>query len=161
MVKPEISRAQAPGYKSPEQVLSWIKDVGEKHPDVFTSSNIASSPGDRPLHLIRIGKNPEANIEAKPSIFVAANFEGTRPLSTEGAIFLSESILSDPALYESMNWYILPLGNPDAATRFFNTPLIEDSRNNFPTNDDLDDQTDEDGVNDLNGDGFITKMRPI
>ena len=159
LVKPENSWAQAPGYKSPEQVLSWIKEVGEKHPDIFISSNIASSPGDRPLYLIRIGENPESNIEAKPSIFVAANFEGNRPLSTEGAIFLSETILSDPALYESMNWYILPLGNPDAATKFFSTPLIEDSRNDFPTNDDLDDQTDEDGVNDLNGDGWITKMR--
>ena len=71
LVFPEISRAQASGYKSPEQVLSWIKEVGEKHPDIFTSSNIASSPGGRPLYLIRIGENPESNIEAKPSIFVA------------------------------------------------------------------------------------------
>lgn len=53
----------------------------------------------------------------------------------------------------------MPLGNPDAASRFFSTPLNEDSRNDFPTNDDLDDQTYEDGVYDLNGDGWITSMR--
>ncbi len=159
LVFPEITRAQSLDYKSPEQVLSWIKQVEGKHPGVITSSNIANSPGERPLSLIRIGRKTKTNEPSWPSIFVAANLEGDRPLSTEGAIFLAEIILSDPANYDSLNWFILPLGNPDAAAKYFKSPQLEDSRNDFPTNDDRDDQTDEDGVNDLNGDGWITKMR--
>jgi hypothetical protein len=161
LVFPEISQAQTSGYHTPDQVLSWIKQLEDRHPGVLTSTQIASSPGERPIYLIRIGKDSESKKQVFPSIFVGANLEGNRPLTTEGAIKLSETILSDPANYESLNWYILPLGNPDAAAKFFRSPLIEDSRNDFPCNDDLDEQTDEDGVNDLNGDGWITKMRVI
>ncbi len=158
---PQFLQAQSPGYRAPDQVLSWVEQIEEMHPGVLTATRIASSPGGRPLHLIRIGKTPETNQQTNPSIFVGANLEGNRPLATEGALFLAESILSDPANYDSLNWYILPLGNPDAAAKFFRTPFLEDSRNDLSINDDQDDQTDEDGVNDLNGDGWITKMRLI
>jgi len=156
---PEFSLAQSSDYKSPEQVRSWIKQVENEYPGIVSSTLIATSPGNKPINLIRIGKNPETGKVAYPSIFVAANLEGNRPLSTEGAIFLSEILLSDPAHYDSLNWYILPQGNPDAASKFFETPMDDDSRNDLPVNDDRDEQTDEDGVNDLNGDGWITKMR--
>jgi len=131
------------------------------YPGVVSSTILANSPGDRPLHLIRIGKDPESKMRTKPSIFVGANFEGNRPLATEGAIFLAETILADPANFESRNWYIVAMGNPDAAANFFKAPLFEDTRNAKPTNDDKDELTDEDGVNDLNGDGWITSMRVV
>jgi hypothetical protein len=161
LVYPRVTVAQSPGYLTPDQVLSWVEQIEEMHPGVLTATRIASSPGGRPLHLIRIGKTFETDQQANPSIFVGANLEGNRPLATEGAIFLAESILSDPANYDSLNWYIIPLGNPDAAAKFFSTPLLEESRNDYPTNDDKDELTDEDGMNDLNGDGWITNMRVI
>ena len=158
---PRLILAQSPDYLTPDQVFQRIKQMENKNPGVVSSTILTTSPGERPLHLIRIGKAHGANQQANPSIFVGANLEGNRPLATEGAIFLAESILSDPANYDSLNWYILPLGNPDAAAKFFSTPLLEESRNDLSTNDDRDDQTDEDGVNDLNGDGLITSMRVI
>lgn len=159
LINPPTSKAQPTGYKTPEQVSSWIKQLECKNPGSLTSYSIASSPGKRPVQVIRIGNNPESANESNPSIFVGANLEGDRPLTTEGAIYLAETILSEPAHYDSLNWYIMPLGNPDAAAKFFQSPLFGDSRNDLPTNDNGDDQTDEDGVNDLNGDGWITKMR--
>ena len=161
LVFPVISKAQSSTYHTPDQVLTWIKQIERTHPAVVTSTIIASSPGDRPLTLIRIGKETKPGGISNPSIFVGANLEGNRPLATEGAIFLAETILSDPVHFDSLNWYIMPLGNPDAAAKFFEAPLFEDSRNGQSTNDDRDDQTDEDSVNDLNGDGWITKMRVI
>jgi len=158
---PELSQAQSSVYHTPDQVQEWIKQIEASHPGIVTSVKIASSPGERPLNVIRIGKELKPDMETVPSIFVGANLEGNRPLTTEGAIFLAETILSDPAHIDSLNWYIIPLGNPDAAARFFETPLYEDPRNDMPTNDDRDDQTDEDGVNDLNGDGWISRMRVI
>lgn len=159
LINPPPAKAQAEGYKTPDQVTRWITQVEGENPGLVTSYDIASSPGKRPVQVIRIGNKPGSAMESNPSIFVGANLEGNRPLTTEGAIFLAETILSDPANFDSLNWYILPLGNPDAAARFFQSPLFGDSRNDLPTNDDGDDQTDEDGVNDLNGDGWITKMR--
>ena len=100
---PRFSLAQSTGYKNPDQVLSWIKQSEAKHPGVLTSINIASSPGNRPLQLIRIGKEAENDMPSRPSVFVGANFEGDRPLATEGAIFLAELILAEASHYDSLN----------------------------------------------------------
>jgi len=161
LLLPGSAEAQAPDYRSPDKVIAWMKQIENRYPDAVSTTTIASSPGERPVSLIKIGKDLQSDKSENPSVFVGANLEGTRPLATEGAIFLTETILSDPSNYDSLNWYIVPLGNPDAAARYFSTPLMEDGRNDHPVNDDLDEQTDEDGVNDLNGDGFITKMRVI
>lgn len=159
LIYPESSWAQADQYKSPDQVVDWVKRTTSKYPGKVKSNLIATSPGERPLYLIEIGNETGSVHKTNPSIFVGANFEGVLPLTTEGALLLAEKILSDPAYYDALNWYFIPLGNPDAASRFFETPLQEDSRNDSPFNDDWDDQTDEDGVNDLNKDGWITQMR--
>jgi len=154
-------QAQSSTYSTPDQVLKWMEKLERMHPGTVGVRKIADSPGKRPLFIISIGKSIEGARSANPSIFVGANLEGNRPLATEGAMYLTELILSDPANYNSRNWYILPNGNPDAAARFFGSPLSDDTRNDLPTNDDLDEQTDEDGGNDLNGDGWITRMRMI
>lgn len=159
VVYPETSKAQSSTYKSPDQLASWVQQLESSHAGVLTATSIATSPGDRSVYVLQIGKKIGSPENTNPSVFVGANLEGDRPLSTEGAIFLTETILADPSHYDSLNWYILPMGNPDASARFFNQPLFEDSRNDLPTNDDKDDLTDEDGVNDLNGDGWITQMR--
>ncbi len=159
LIFPKSNWAQADGYKSPDQVIDWVKRATSKHPGKVKSTVIATSPGKRPVYLIEIGNETGSIYKTNPSVFVGANFEGVLPLTTEGALRLAEKILSDPIHYEILNWYIVPLGNPDAASRYFETPLIEDSRNDSPFNDDWDDQTDEDGVNDLNKDGWITQMR--
>jgi len=161
LTSPAISKAQSAGYKTPDQVEDWIKQLEANHPGVLTSTLIASSPGERPLFVVEIGNEIQSEKKFFPSVFVGANLEGDRPLSTEGAIFLAEAILSDHTHFDSLNWYILPSGNPDAAAKFFQNPLFEDSSNDLPTNDDKDDQTDEDGVNDLNEDGWITRMRVV
>lgn len=161
LIHPLTAHAQLNGYKTPGQVSSWIKQIQGEHPGLVSSEVIATSPGQRNIELIKIGKNQDNQENSNPAVFVGANLEGNRPLATEGAIKLAELILSAPSNFDSVDWYIMPLGNPDAAARFFQSPYYEDSRNDLPTNDDKDDQTDEDGVNDLNGDGWITKMRVI
>lgn len=159
LVFPESSWAQDGYYKSPDQLVDWVKRTTNKYPGKVKSTVVATTPGERPVYMIEIGNETGSVDKLNPAIFVGANFEGSLPLTTEGALVLAEKILSDPSYYDDLNWYIIPMGNPDAAARFFESPLFEDSRNDAPFNDDWDDQTDEDGVNDLNKDGWITQMR--
>jgi len=151
--------AQSTNYKTTDQVIQWVKQLEKTNPGMVKSTILTTTPGERPLYLLEIGNEINSQQRLNPSIFVGANLEGDRPLTTEGAIFLAELILADPSHYDSLSWYIVPQGNPDAANRYFNAVQFEDSRNDYPTNDDRDDRIDEDGVNDLNGDGLITKMR--
>ena len=152
-------QAQTKGYKSPEEIGNWIQELVASHPGHASYKVLTRTPGGRPVYLLEIGNETGSPEKSQPSVFVGANMEGTRPLATEGAVYLAEIILDDPSHYDSLNWYIIPAGNPDAAAHYFQQPLYEDPRNDQPTNDDRDELTDEDAVNDLNGDGWITQMR--
>jgi hypothetical protein len=156
---PGFVQAQTNGYRSPESVGKWAQETVAAHQGKARLEVIANSPGGRPVYLLEIGNEIGSQDKLNPSIFVGSNLEGTRPLATEAAIFLAEMILDDPSHYDSLNWYIIPVGNPDAADHYFQKPLYEETRNDLPTNDDRDESTDEDGVNDLNQDGWITQMR--
>jgi hypothetical protein len=94
-----------------------------------------------------------------PAIFVGANFEGNVPLSTEGALYFAKMLLDSTQYTKNLKWYILPNPNPDAANDYFANVKYERVVNDFMINNDADEATNEDGFDDLNGDGFITQMR--
>jgi hypothetical protein len=60
---------------------------------------------------------------------------------------------------DTRTFYIIPRLNPDGAELFFGDPLNENPKNLKPRDEDYDWVTDEDGPEDLNGDGMITLMR--
>jgi hypothetical protein len=109
--------------------------------------------------VLEIGPEVGKKERIFPAVFVAANMEGTVLISSEAALYLAKEIIKKPEVRKDKTWYVLPCGNPDAAAGYFARPLKRDSRNARPHNDDMDDRTDEDGVNDLDGNGIITKMR--
>ena len=116
---------------------------------------VATSPGGEPLTILEIG----ANLKNVPAIFVGANFEGNVPLSTEGALYLAQMLLDSVQYTKKLKWYILANPNPDAAKGYFAKVKYERAVNDFEMNNDVDETTNEDGFDDLNGDGFITQMR--
>ncbi len=85
--------------------------------------------------------------------------EGVVPISTEAALSLAYRISASGGATKNRTWFILPNGNPDAAARYFVKPLVADERNASRWNDDMDDQSDEDGPDELDGNGIITQMR--
>jgi len=157
LIVPVLSFGQI--YKSPSQVNDWLNGTQKANASFSKLHNLATSPGKSEVLMLEIGPEVSSQTKNVPAILVGANFEGDRPLTTEGAIFLISEIISDEALRKDHTWYIIPSGNPDASGAYLRKPLFENTRNDQPRNDDLDEQTDEDAPNDLNGDGFITKMR--
>ncbi len=146
-------------YHTPDELIKALANFVSSNPKITKLHKIAVSPGGKAVNFIEIGSEVNKKKKNLPAVFVAANMEGTVPLSSEAAIHLIQSILKKPEVRKDKTWYVLPLGNPDAATKYFSKPLLMDARNNRPHNDDMDDRIDEDGVEDLNGDGKITQMR--
>jgi hypothetical protein len=146
-------------YHSPAELAQALQSLCRSHAKLTEFSQVAVSAGGKPLAMIYVG--PEAGSRTKhlPAILVVANMEGTVPLASEAALFLVQAILEKPESRQDRGWYILPLGNPDAAGNFFAKPLVLDGRNRRPYNDDMDDAVDEDGAEDLDGNGVITMMR--
>ena len=146
-------------YHTPAELVSALQEYAQANPAVAKVHKLAVSPGGREVVLIEIG--PEAGKAAKtlPAVFVGANFEGTVPLSGEAALYLVKQLIDKPDVRKDLTWYVLPCPNPDAASRYFARPLLSDPRNAKPSNDDMDDAVDEDGPDDLDGNGIITMMR--
>jgi hypothetical protein len=141
-------------YNDPAGVNSRIGQLQKSSPALVKVHKLAQTPGGREMLMMEIGTSGDA----VPAVLVAANMSGTTPLATEAALSLASRLVKDESLRDGHTWYILPVGNPDAYARYFAKPLYSDTGNGTPFNDDTDELTDEDGYNDLDGNGIITQM---
>ena len=146
-------------YRKPEELNAALRDLARANPAVARVHSLAKSPGGHELVLLEVGPETAKTAKTLPAVFIAANMEGTVPISSEAALYLAKLVLEKADMRADRTWYILPCGNPDAAARFFSKPLYRDARNARPVDDDRDDAVDEDGPGDLDGDGLITRMR--
>ena len=146
-------------YHKSEELTAAVQDLARANPGFAKVHILAKSPGGRELVLLEVGPETGKTAKAFPAVFIAANMEGTVPISSEAALYLAKLVCEKVDMRSDRTWYILPCGNPDAAAAYFGQPLRLDPRNARPRNDDQDDLTDEDGADDLDGDGLITQMR--
>ncbi len=146
-------------YHTPAELNAAFQEFASANAAVAKIHKLAQSPGGRDVILIEIGPEVGKTEKGVPAVFIGANFEGTVPLSAEAALYLAKELIEKPDVRKDLTWYVLACPNPDAAARYFAKPLNEDARNGRPHNDDMDDATDEDGTDDLDGNGIITMMR--
>jgi hypothetical protein len=146
-------------YRSPQEANAALAAINKANPAQTALHKIATSPGGIDLVVLEIGPDVGKKVRKTPAIFVVANMEGVVPISTEAALSLADRLTSSAGAAKSATWYILPNGNPDAASRHARKPLVADERNASKWNDDMDDQADEDGPDDLDGNAVITEMR--
>lgn len=148
-------KSDPPHYRNTPEVREFMTAFQKANPSLVTLHKIATSPGGTDITLMEIGTKSTKT----PAIFVGANFEGKNPLSTEGALSFAKMLLDSAKYTRNLKWFILPLPNPDATAGYFSALKWERTVNDKAVNDDVDDQTDEDGPDDLNKDGLITQMR--
>ncbi len=146
-------------YHRPEEIAAALQDLARANPGFAKVHVLAKSPGGRDLVLFEVGPETAKAAKTLPAVFVAADMDGTVPLSGEAALWLAKSLCDKADLRADRTWYVLACGNPDAAAGYFGKPQRRDTRNARPKNDDQDDAIDEDGPDDLDGDGLITQMR--
>ncbi len=166
-VLPATSVAQSPrtaGYSNHARLLASIDSIRRSNPDLVAVSNVATSTGGRSIPLIRIGAG--ANVDSRPAVLLLANSYGPHLIGSEIAVRTAKSLVSSYAsdsatarLLKQRTVYIVPRANPDGAEAFFATPLAERALTGVPYDNDRDGFVDEDGPDDINGDGLITMMR--
>lgn len=142
-------------YKTNAEVQKALNALQQKSPARSLLHQIAVSPGGETIQVLEIGKE----LKNVPAVFVGANFEGKTPLSTEAALYLANMLLDSSAYTQRIKWFIMPLPNPDATAGYFSKVKWERTVDDLAINDDKDNQVNEDGPDDLNGDGLITQMR--
>lgn len=146
-------------YHPPSEVAAAVVAINKANPAATALHSIATSRGGTPITALEIGPDVGQKARTRPAVLVVANLEGIVPMASEAALFLADRLLKTPAATKDLTWYIVAAGNPDAAARFFGKPLVASEKNASKWNDDQDDQVDEDGPDDLDGNGIISEMR--
>ncbi len=124
--------------------------------------------GGRDIWLVEVANLNGVPVEERPGLLVVANLEGDQLVGSEIALHTIEYLLTnypaDSAVKERLDnhvVYVIPRLNPDAAELMFADVRSGRCTNTRPFDDDNDGRTDEDGPEDLNGDGLITVMRVV
>ncbi|MCK7489578.1 MAG: hypothetical protein MZU79_04545 [Anaerotruncus sp.] len=148
-------------YHKPEEIAAALQDLARANPAFAKVHVLAKSPGGRDLVLLEIGPETAKAAKTLPAVFVAADMDGTVPLSGEaGPVPGPELSAAKPTCGPTGPGTSWPAAIPDAAARYFAKPLRLDSRQRpAPATTTRTTQADEDGPDDLDGDGLITQMR--
>jgi len=150
--------AQGPaGYRDHAALTKAVQALANANKAVVRLESIGRSAGGRDIWALEIGGPGPVPPAQRPALLVAAGFDGDRLAGTEIALAVAGILAKAPASEATV--YVLPRLNPDGAEGFF-APLKTGARTNRePYDDDNDGRVDEDGPDDLNGDGLITVMR--
>ncbi|MES2417686.1 MAG: M14 family metallopeptidase [Bacteroidota bacterium] len=158
-----ISSAQSQQDYSSEAILAQrIKALTQKYPQWVKSKSLTQTLGGKDIWLLTIGSGATEN---KPAIAVVGGVEGRHLLGVEMAIGFAEKLLAGSGtdsiknLLNKQTYYVFPNMSPDATAQYFAKVKAERSGNENKTDDDRDGKLNEDGAEDLDGNGKITWMR--
>ncbi len=161
-----VKVAPAAEYHNNKSLARHLASLAEQNPDLVRVAGIARSIGKRKIWLVEVGKGDEQDRKTRPAMLAIASIEGNDLIGSSIAVSWIKHLLEQyetdaeiTKLLQTTTFYVVPQLNPDAAEHFFNEPKCETSRNDKPVDDDHDGLMDEDGPEDLNGDGLITSMR--
>ena len=137
------------GYHAPDSVAETLRAIDDR----IIVNTLATTPGGQPLEVVTFGAT---DVLGRPEILIVANCEGDRLVATETALRLCEHLAAGSPLLDVATVHVLPLANPDGAMAAFSGV---DPWRGAPVDDDRDGFADEDGPNDLDGDGRALWMR--
>ena len=162
----QIGIARSAAYYDYKSLRKRLVSLSKEDPNLARVDSIAQSIEKRKLWIVEVGKGAEESRKKRPAILVVAGIEGNDLIGSSIAVSWLEQLIKQfrtdnkiAELLQTTTIYIIPRLNPDAAEHFFIKPKSETRLNNKPVDDDHDGLMDEDGSEDLNGDGLITWMR--
>ena len=150
-------------YQDHRALSQHLRSLANQHPELVSIDVLGESPEGREVWLITMGAGETSS---HPALLVAGGVEGDDLAGGEICLRLIERLLRDygavdsvSRLLENSTFYIVPRLNPDAAECLLRAPRYARDVNGRSVDEDRDGLTDEDGPDDVNGDGIITQMR--
>lgn len=165
---------------NPKVEIAWnryydwneIGDIGrrlaDKYPNLIQFGSIGKSFQERDIYLLTVSNFKKGNADLKPAMYIDGNIHSNEIQGAEVSLYtawyLAESYgkvewITD--LLDNKTFYIVPTINPDARDYYIHEPNNPHSPRSgmLPRDDDGDGLFDEDGYDDLDGDGNIVFMR--
>lgn len=154
-------------YYNYDGITDICKKIAAAHPDLAKVSSIGKSYQGRDMWVLTITDFKKGKAEDKPGFYLDGNIHSNEIQGTEMALYtawyLTESFKDVAYIKELLAdrvFYIIPTINPDARDNYMKAPNTPHSPRSgmIPIDNDRDNKINEDGFDDLDGDGNITQM---
>lgn len=149
-------------YSNATRQTDRLQTLAKNYPQLANLRSLGKTSGGHDIWLLTIGSG---KTETKPAIAVIGGVEGDHLLGMELSIGFAETLLKNSGsdsvqkLLGRTTYYVFPNMSPDAMEQYFARLRYERTGNATETDDDRDGKLNEDGVDDLDGNGKITMMR--
>ncbi len=150
-----------------DEAVAALRTLEKSYPKLLKLESIGKSVEGRDLWVLKIN-NPDTGPEsAKAAMYIDANIHGNEVQGTEVCLYTIAYLMENYSrlkrvkeLVDERVFYILPMVNPDGRAWWFAGPNTAHSSRSGrkPLDEDGDGLFDEDGFDDLDGDGEILGM---
>lgn len=107
------------GFTSHKEMVDFINGLVAKYPSLFSVETVGKSQKDRDIVLVTAKKQDGDNDKLR--ILYYARVHGDEPSGTEAMLYFMTRIAENPevnALLDKVDFYIMPMVNPDGAESF-------------------------------------------
>ncbi|MBN1822240.1 MAG: hypothetical protein JW833_16075 [Prolixibacteraceae bacterium] len=155
-------------YYNYDDVTTALKALNNAFPKLTTLEVVGQSEEGRNIYALTINNPETGNHLEKPGVYIDGNIHGNEIQAGEVCLYYANMLLSKYGENEKITkvvdknaHYIIPVVNVDGRYHFFEDANTPDSNRSIriPKDDDNDGLVDEDGYDDLDGDGNICQMR--
>ena len=151
-----------------DAMVELLQSLERAHPGLAEWVDLGKSYEGRPIVGLAITNEAKGKASEKPAMYIDGNIHGNEVQAGEVVLYTAWYLLETygeieriTKLLDEKAFYLVPTINPDGRDHWFHDPanphLSRGGR--IPTDEDLDGRFDEDGPDDLDGDGEITYMR--
>jgi len=176
-------------YHGYDGTVDYIRDVADEYPNITELLEIGESNMGRTMYVLVISNmrtgttidqhvqlrnmrkegidnvTPMKPYQGKPGIWIDGGTHGNEYTGTEVTLYIIDKLVSgygsDEAitrLVDENTFYLCPIVNPDGVYNSVDRGISQ-RQNSMEQDDDGDGRVNEDGPDDLNGDGLITSFR--
>jgi hypothetical protein len=148
------------------ELKSDFQKLEKAWPKFLKLTSIGKSHGGRDIILMTIN-NPDTGPEmSKPAMYIEANVHGNEIQGAEVSLYTVWYLMENYGRIDQITklvnervFYVVPTVNPDGRDHFLKGTGAGSRTGHVPVDDDNDGVTDEDGDDDLNGNGVIEQIR--
>lgn len=158
---PATAEGQVSSYLDYDDFSDELERVVDGSP-LASMRTIGTSLQGRDIVLVEIADDDGPPTGLRPAVLVVGNLSGDHVVGSHLALEVIRYLAGPGAEEADLTnhvVYVVPRLNPDGAEAMFSGLAWGRRGNMRPHDDDNDGRTDEDGPNDLNGDGVVTVMR--
>ncbi|MBI4606683.1 MAG: peptidase M14 [Planctomycetes bacterium] len=150
-----------------DEATRALQALEKAHPRFLSLRSIGKSVEGRDLWLMTVANPATGPEERKAAMYIDANIHGNEVQGTEVCLYTIQHLVEGyerlPRVRELVDervFYILPMVNPDGRAHWFEGPNTRHSSRSGkkPVDDDGDGLFDEDGLDDIDGDGEVLDM---